>query len=335
MPTEPERRPGELVFTEQEIDLIRKTKMPDGSTEEDVQLLIYYARQTGLNPLLNQVYPARRKGKTTPQATIDGFRLAAERTGQYLGQTVPMFCGDDGLWTDAWTGNKPPTLAKVGILRKGFKEPLYGIARYAGYVQRNLKGEIMDTWQKMPDVMLAKTAEALAFRKAFPNILSGIYTPEEMGHLDEDEQDDERTPDDQKPKPPQQITPATSASRPSATSTPQSATSKPTPASQPTPAPQRTAPTTAERGEGGITEDQVKRLWEAAQTLGFNVVALTNKCNEILGTNLATPRDLTPAQAEKAIAELVNLKAAASASESAAVPAGEQATKESPKAQAS
>jgi hypothetical protein len=59
-------------------------------------------------------------------------------------------------------------------MRKGFTEVLWSVAKFESY---NANSPI---WKKMPDLMIAKCAEALALRKAFPNDLSGIYTAEEM-----------------------------------------------------------------------------------------------------------------------------------------------------------
>ena len=64
--------------------------------------------------------------------------------------------------------------AKVGILRKDFQQPVWGVAKFSSYAQKS------PFWSKMPEVMLAKCAEAIARRVAFPNDLSGIYAPEEV-----------------------------------------------------------------------------------------------------------------------------------------------------------
>ncbi len=102
----------------------------------------------------------------------------AERTGKYAGQLGPQWCGLDGEWVDVWLKAEPPAAARVGIVRRDFDHPIWGIARYTSYSQSS------PTWSKMPDVMIAKCAESRAFRRAFPAEMSGLYTNEEMAQAD-------------------------------------------------------------------------------------------------------------------------------------------------------
>lgn len=139
-----------------------------------VDLLVHIARASGLDPLQRQLYLIARGGKHSVQTSIDGFRLVASRTGEYTGQSGPHWCGQDGVWKDVWLDPGKPSAARVGVSRKGFHEPVWGIARLDAY---NAGGPM---WAKMADVMLAKCAESLALRKAFPVELSGLYTAEEM-----------------------------------------------------------------------------------------------------------------------------------------------------------
>lgn len=273
-----------IKFSAKDIDLIKRTQMPTGGTDDDLQLLLYFAEKTSLNPLLRQVYLSKRRGKATVQATIDGFRLAAERTGQYGGQTTPVFCGEDGKWTDAWTSSKPPVLAKVGILRKGFDKPVYGIARYASYMQKDRDGKLLDTWSRMPETMLAKVAEALGFRKTFPDLLSGLYTDEEMAQIPSGD--------------PEEPAPESQSSGGHKESTPAEASPTPPPAG---------TPDKAQPGEGGITDNQIQRLWAMAKSLEMSVDDLTAKCNTVLDTKFSTPREMTSDQTEKVIEELSKL----------------------------
>lgn len=173
------------VFSPEDVKLIRDT-ICKGADENEFKLFLYQAQKTGLNPLARQIFAVKRwDGKLKREAmaiqvSIDGFRLIAERSGHYAGQVGPYWCGEDGEWHDVWLSSKPPVAARVGALRNDFKEPCWGVARFDAYAQRTKEGGLTSMWAKMGDVMVAKCAEALALRKAFPQELSGLYTSDEM-----------------------------------------------------------------------------------------------------------------------------------------------------------
>ena len=177
---------------ELDLDLIRRT-VAKKCSDDDFAVFIHQVRRLRLDPLARQIYCQHRWNKKQSchvmsiQTSIDGFRLIAERTNHYAGQLGPFWCGQDREWMDVWVEKTPPTAAKVAALRDDFKEPLWSVARFDAYAdKRDNKPQQM--WATMPDLMIAKCAEALALRRAFPQELSGLYTGDEMQQAGEPEQ---------------------------------------------------------------------------------------------------------------------------------------------------
>lgn len=149
-----------------------------------------WKKQDGCGLTLNLDHPLvanaedDREDNWVLQSSIDFFRSMAETTGEYVGQLGPFWCGEDGIWKDVWLSSSAPVAAKVGILRKSFIEPLWSVARFAAYAQVDNEGKTQGLWGKMGDLMSAKCAEALGFRKSFPAKFHGIYIDEEMQQAD-------------------------------------------------------------------------------------------------------------------------------------------------------
>ena len=165
-------------WSESQVAALKQLGLSQAS-QGDLKVFFHQSQRTGLDPFARQIYMINRGGKYTIQTSIDGFRIVAQRSGNYGGQTPAEWCGEDGVWKDVWLDKKPPLAARIGVYYKDTPNPTYAVAKWDSYAQTS------PIWTKMPDLMLAKCAEALALRKAFPNDLSGLYTNDEMSQADE------------------------------------------------------------------------------------------------------------------------------------------------------
>lgn len=157
---------NKIEFSEDQMNLIR-TQIAPKATDNELKLFINQAKRTGLDPFARQIYCIHIGGKMTIQTSIDGFRVIADRSGDYAGQDEPVFNEVD---------NKVVS-CKVTVYR--FRGDIrYPAAVGVAYMSEYNAGGPM--WSKMPHTMLSKCAEALALRKAYPQDLSGLYTTEEM-----------------------------------------------------------------------------------------------------------------------------------------------------------
>ena len=155
-------------ITPAQVDLI-KSQIAVGATDDELKLFLHVADKSGLDPLSRQIYFIKRSGKMTIQTGIDGFRAVADRTGQYVGSSDPVFEENGEI----------PSKATVTVNKVvgGVVGNFTATARWEEYYPGKSQGFM---WDKMPHTMLGKCAEALALRKAFPAQLSGLYTGDEM-----------------------------------------------------------------------------------------------------------------------------------------------------------
>jgi len=175
------------------VDLIKNT-VAKGVTDDELKLFLWVARKHKLDPMTRQLHAVKRKVEKhhqdekgiwvagevmTIQIGIDGYRSMAA-------VSHPDFGGvDEPEYEFAKAGDKIPTMARIRVWKKGFDHPSIGIAYWDEYAPADLSNPKCFMWKKMPKHMLAKCAEALALRKAYPD-LADIYVDEEMHQADQD-----------------------------------------------------------------------------------------------------------------------------------------------------
>lgn len=172
---------GEHQLSREQVDLVKRT-VAKGTTDDELKLFLYTCARTGLDPLAKQIHAIKRwngrekREVMAIQTGIDGYRLIAERTERYAPGQQPTYEVIDGVLIAA--------TAYVKKLVAGTWHEVAASAYWNEYVQTDREGNPTPTWKRMPRLMLAKCAEALALRRAFPAEMSGVYTFDEMAQAD-------------------------------------------------------------------------------------------------------------------------------------------------------
>jgi phage recombination protein Bet len=192
-------------YAPRQLELMRNTVARDCSSEE-FNLFVAAARRAGLDPFRRQISAivfnkkSAEKRRMAIITTIDGLRSIAGRSLRYRpDDQEPSFTYDPDLKGPTNPLGIDRVMVRVYIRDQGGNEwhPVVGVAYWSEFApvadewvddertgSRKPSGrQFLDPksqWAKMPRLMLAKCAEAIAIRRAFPEDLSGLYEASEV-----------------------------------------------------------------------------------------------------------------------------------------------------------
>jgi len=203
-------------LTAPQLDLVKRTVAKDCNRDE-FDMFIAVCKRVGLDPFRRQINAViYNKDKVDKRqmvliTAIDGLRAIAARAGNYRPDENPPEIILDESYKDPKTNPRGIVSATVKPWKLGADGHWYQISGQAYWEEFAplIEGvEWVDTgdvwqdsgkpkkekrptgeftldpknsfWRKMPNIMLAKCAEAQALRKGWPEDMSGIYVREEM-----------------------------------------------------------------------------------------------------------------------------------------------------------
>jgi len=150
----------------------------------DIEVAYFFARanKLGLDPLARQIFPVKLQGRMEPFVGIHGIRMLAERTGQRAGEQV----------TNRSYESSKLISVEVTVYRQSGEDPAPKAYSFTARMDEFAAKEppatdagrheawLRSSWVTKPEVMLTKCAAANAYRMGFPEVLGGLYIPEEV-----------------------------------------------------------------------------------------------------------------------------------------------------------
>jgi len=159
---------------EKKIKLVRELTAK-GCSDTEFELLIYTAKQYGLDPLKKQLWAIKYSGRPVIlMVSRDGLLTLAWRSGQF--GCMKTTCEMEKPATDSkmtfQTRVPRPVSATCEIWRKDYDKPFVNTVYLSDY------DTDMALWKTKKRMMLMKCAEATTLRRAFD--VSGLYVQEEI-----------------------------------------------------------------------------------------------------------------------------------------------------------
>ena len=192
--------PKALDWTAERVELLRKQVCPPSASAEEFALFLDWCKATGLNPFVQQAYLVPRRVKVgdawvekhQPQAAIGGMRALVDLQPDHQGYRGGAVYAGDKFGVDQVTGEVVHQWDTESRLARGWKViGAWGQALRRGRVtkvvftpfesrvQSTREGAPTQFWARDPSGMIAKCAEAAAYREAYPNAMSGVFLAEE------------------------------------------------------------------------------------------------------------------------------------------------------------
>lgn len=200
MSTELATRPANLPalhMDEGELLAVLKNSLFPGAKDESIKMVIGWCKAAGKDPLKRPVHivpmsvlrPGTRDTYDWRDVIMPGigdYRIDASRTGEYAGIEEAKFGADKAMKIQDGEELTYPEWCEVTVYRmvRGVRCPFSsGKVRWLESYATNKRGSVLPNamWKKRPYGQLEKCAEALALRRAFPEVGSSPTADEMEG----------------------------------------------------------------------------------------------------------------------------------------------------------
>jgi phage recombination protein Bet len=160
-------------------------------TDQEVMMFLTLCKYQHLNPFLRECYLV--KYGNSPATIVTGkdtFTKRASRNPNYKGKQSGIIVQnpETGVVETREGTFRLPNENIVGGWARIFikdREPEYNTVSFDEYAGRKKDGSLNSQWASKPATMIRKVAVVQALRDAFPDDFGAMYSPEEMGEVNE------------------------------------------------------------------------------------------------------------------------------------------------------